>query len=180
MAPTPAQPQPPTKSATIKDAVGQTATATRGKPVEERGRNCTGTANAGVALSRHVQYAHTQGVSNLLKHSERGFAPASTNLCQNYNYHAVLRDQGQVNMHDQQRLRNKGRLKHGPKPVHGRSKHAGNGGRQITPSKHTSKTKAPKSEARQSQTRFVASLLDECCVCVVLWGVWGPSCTTGI
>ena len=103
VAPTPIPPPPPDNTATIQNAVRETAAAIRGQAIEERDRLTSGMANTVGELVRNMQDAHKQGVSELLNNLNRGY-PSITNLCQSDNRHVTLQDHRQVHMHDDRQV----------------------------------------------------------------------------
>merc|ERR1711983_364424 len=106
VAPTPIPPPAPDNTATIQNAVRETAAAIRGQAIEERDRLTSGMANTVGELVRNVQNAHRQGISELLNNLNRGIAPTITNVFQSDNRHVTLADQRQVHMHDQRSIHN--------------------------------------------------------------------------
>ena len=112
VAPTPIPPPPPDNTATIQNAVRETATAIRGQAIEERDRMYNGMAGTMGEMVRNMQDAHKQGVSELLNNLSRGISPTMNNLFQSDNRHVHdhrlvhMHDHRQVHMHDQRQIHN--------------------------------------------------------------------------
>ena len=102
VAPTPTPPPAPDNTATIQNAVRETAAAIRGQAIEERDRMYNGMAGTMGEMVRNMQDAHKQGMSELLNNMNRGFAPTINNLFQSDNRH--VHDHRQVHMHDHRQV----------------------------------------------------------------------------